>query len=388
MKVLGLAALLALVVVGMAPCQNELAHRDGTTEFTSRGNAGASSGEFLQRLPTDQLLGATSIVSFAVTLQDQTLATPETFSVVVRQDDPLLPGQPDMSTTGLLATIGPITVTFPGAGPISAAIYILTPTAPIPVPFLQSTGAPQNDLYVGVSTGPAATWTTDGLSMHISAAIGNPPTNTLGEQQSFVTVGYSGAPGISGLGWNVNTTTNQIVLGTGNRSWAINTRLADDVLQPFASNAAVFTSSPPTPNGTGTGANPNFGYAGIFPDMQRAGGPDGIGFRCRATAAIGSTCMLFLTVGVPFLPTAAPFPGVGLLVIDPTLTFPFGPLTPFLAIPTVAATGGQPATTSEATFGPFPGDVSLVGFVATGQCLTIDAVLVAGRLSTIGSIHF
>ena len=61
-------------------------------------------------------------------------------------------------------------------------------------------------------------------------------------------------------------------LGTGNRAWFIAARFAQDVLQPFADNPTVFIG------GTTAGLNPNFGYAGIFPDVVRG---DSISWRAR-----------------------------------------------------------------------------------------------------------
>jgi hypothetical protein len=158
--------------------------------------------------------------------------------------------------------------------------------------------------------------------------------------------GYSPAGvGASGLGWEFDATLmTPPALASGNRAWSMTTRLVNDVSQPFASNAANFTGPP-------AGSNPNFGYAGLWPDESRPdGSSDGLGIRVRTMNPVGTN--VFLVLGFSTFPCPMKMFGVGgSLVVAPPFIF-----TP--KVKTVAAPPDQPPTTSEAIFGPAPGSPS------------------------------
>jgi hypothetical protein len=374
----GLAVSLCLLLAGAVSGQNSIFHFDGTIEFTSRGANGINAKYLAQRLPGDQLCGATAITSVSIILQDQNVTTTEMATIEIRTNDPAGPatGAPDMSAAGLLASVPLGTIQFPGAGPVGVLALTSTFTPPIAIP-PTPTAMPGSDLYIGVAFPPAPGWTMDGISVNMS---GGP--NVPGEMQTSATPGYTGIAGSSGLGWDVDLTTGTAMLGTGNRSWRIQTFVAEDVCQPFADNPAAFM-------GAGAPLNPNFGYSGIFPDMNRmvagAVASDGFGYRVLATAAVGSSANLFVT-GPPLMPVATSVSPVGVICIDPLATIP-APFTPLLTQLTVAGPAGSPAGQSMATFGPFPGNPSIAGLVIHAQCLTIDITGLL-RLSTVGTLHF
>ncbi len=336
--------------------QNEMHHFDGTLEFVSRGSNSVNAKTLLQRLPADQICGAQALTDSFVFLQDQDFNTPETFTLELRGNNPAGPatGSPDMSAAGLIGTSGPIPLTFPtpttGVG--SAVIIQITYGAPIPIPSTPTVSVPANDVYVGVAFGPAPNWPTlDGISTGASGTTTTAPVSP-GEQMNPTAVGYTGTVGAAGLGWQADLTLlTAPSLGTANRAWYHATRWTNAVLQPSAHNNQVFTGNSTTLAGP-NGANPNFGYAGLWPWEQRPGGPDNIGFRARFTAPVGTPCTLL----IGFAPLATPLHvgGVqGVLCINPSPLF-------FIVETknTTAAPASQPSTTSQVQFGSYPGDAT------------------------------
>ena len=367
---------ITLAVTTTLLSQNELSFHDGTLEFSTRGAQGTGATMLMQRFPADQLCGASTVVEVTTTFTDWDISTVETGTLEIRRHDPNGPptGQPDLSPAGLLAS-GTFTVTFPGPGPAGSGRVVFSLLAALP-PALPG---PDGDLYVGWSLPASPAWPSDGLTVQISSNLGG----NAGEQMSPNTVGYSGQAGQAGMGGQANPATGIPFPMPGDAAFAIGVRFADDVLQPFADNPAVFTGSTWFPVGTGTGQNPNFGYAGIFPDMQRAGGSDGFGVRLRATAAIGSATLLFVGPAMTTTPIPTTF---GLVCVDPASMLP-GPFLPLTSLVTQAPPAAQPATTSEALFGPFPGDPSAVGFNLHAQCLTQDTATGSFRISTLATIR-
>jgi hypothetical protein len=342
---------LVLAVTALASAQRRLHHYDDTTEWTSRGNFGVLPGTALQRIPWDQAAGATALTEVVARIQDQDPLTPEAVTFELRSNDPFAPlGAPDMLPGGLLGVLGPFVVLFPGVGPTAFEFTFVGPAPGFPLPF--GIG-PAGDWYLGLSFGPAPAWPADGISAHISAAI----VGTAGEQMNPAAVGYTGAVGLAGLGWTFNAATGVLALGTGNRAWYMAGRYDKDVLQPYASNPAAFTASGPLPAGTGDGANPNAGYAGIFPMGARPVGADAIGLRLRTLAPVGTPTALI--VGTMLFPAPIFFPlGSGIdpasagLYLDPS-----APDTLILDLPlgvvTVPAPATEPAFVSDAWWGPF-----------------------------------
>ena len=353
-----LVALIAGTLTLQLAAQNALQHYDGTDEFTSRGGVGTAAKTLLQRIPMDQVCGRTGLSSLTCIIQDQSAATPESFTIEVRATDPAGPptGAPDMSPAGLLASVGPVPITFPGSG-VSAVVVTTALTIPL-APF--APGVPAGDVYIGLALPASPLWTTDGISIHISAAL----SGAAGEQMRAGAVGYTGAVGLSGLGWD-SPAGGPPVLGSGNRSWNVRAGFVDDTLQPFASNAAVFTGA------GGTGLDPNFGYAGIFPDTLARG--DTVGWRALATGSVGD--LAFLVLGPPLPAGPIVFAPFGLLCLVPS-----GPLTNVGLAFYGAAPPGEPATTVAATWGPFA--VPFTGFDAYAQALSFKLPAGIGVLTT------
>ncbi len=369
------------LVAGGAVAQNQLQHYDGTTEYTSRGAFGVNGGTIFQRLPGDQICGAAAITEIVATLQDQNTATTEQYTFEIRRNDPNGPpsGQPDMSPAGLLASVGPITAVFSTAATINLMTVstVFSPPLQLPPPTCL---VPADDLYVGLAFPASPQFPNDGISCHIS---GPTSAQNAGEQNSATTSGYSGQPGVAGMSWEYNATTGLISLSGGNRAWNIATRFTNDVLQPFAANTTVFTSSPVSVSGgTGTGANPNYGYAGIFPDEFRTTGPDDFGFRVRSSAPPGSTAYLFISFA--FLSPPWPLPGFGYFCIDPSIMIPnaFEPIAQSITQSAVLAG----TATSEALFGPYPGTPVLVGGIVPAQAATVSGTTIF--LSNAATLHF
>lgn len=363
----------------MAPAQNEIAHHDGTSEFSSRGAQLGAATTLMQRFPADQLCGTSTIVEIVTTFTDWNTGTPEMATVEIRRNDPTGPptGRPDMTPAGLIATTGSVPVPVaPGTGMAASARLVF----PLVVPLAPgSPVGPAGDLYVAWTLPASPAWPNDGLAIHISSSQGG----NAGEQMSPNATGYSGVVGQAGLGWQSNPNTGAPPAAMpGDGAFAIGLRFAEDVLQPFADNPSVFTGSTWVPAGTGTGQNPNFGYAGIFPDMMRAGGPDGVGVRLRATAPGGSVSQLYVGTGVLSTPIVV-LPGF--VCVDPSSMLG-GPYMPWTSGFTQAAAGLPPGT-SEVVFGPFPGNASFVGFDLHAQCLTVNALTGGLRVSALATIH-
>src|SRR5262249_5735374 len=200
------ASVLSILTLPLA-AQNALQHYDGTTEFTSRGASGTAAKTLLQRIPMDQACGRTAIASLTCTIQDQSAVTPESFTIEVRSTDPAGPptGAPDMSPAGLIASVGPTPITFPGTGVSAPVLTNAVAFAP---------GVPAGDIYIGLAFPAAPGWTADGISIHCSAAL----SGLAGEQMRATAIGYTGVAGLSGLGWD-SAAGGPPALGSGNRSW-------------------------------------------------------------------------------------------------------------------------------------------------------------------------
>jgi hypothetical protein len=361
-----LAIALSVAALGF-PQARRLQHYDGTVEFTSRGNFGVLPGTAMQRIPWDQAAGATAVLETVAIIQDQAAATPEAITLEVRANDPFGPptGAPDMAAPGLLGALGPFMVAFPGVGISAVEITFVVPAGGIPLP--AAVGVPAGDWYLGLAFGASPAWPMDGISTQISATAGG----AVGEQMNPLPVGYTGVAGVAGLGWTFNAATGVLGLGTGNRSWLIGGRYDKDVVQPYASNPVAFTASGMVPAGVGDGADPNFGYTGIFPDVARFGfaGSDMLGFRVRTTAPVGTPTALILTTVL--FPGPVVLPGIldpasSALFVDVTSASTF---TLDFGAGTVPAPAGEPAGLSDAWWGPFPLPPFFVGVTAYVQAV-------------------
>lgn len=291
-----------------ALAQNHIQHYSGTA-FTSRGSAGISAVTLLQRLPADQVCGRTAIQSISHVIQNDGLGGGmANWSIDVRRNNPAGPptGSPDMSSSGLIATL-PISFNFPGG--IAAFQLTVTPTTPIALP--PSTLGPSGDIYISValpSRGPIG-------GLHTSA-------------ESWTranAVGYTGTLGLVGLAWDsvAGGSPNPSAIGrVVNPSWHITTRFVDEVLQPFQVRAGQAW----------------FGYGGLFPDPAQG---DQIGLRAVAQGTSWDVSVLLVssTITAPIA-----IPGIGSLCLGSNAV----PVAASLFTPLV------PPSTVAATFGPYP----------------------------------
>ncbi|GAB4150171.1 MAG: hypothetical protein Fur0037_18660 [Planctomycetota bacterium] len=148
-----------------------------STSATSRGSLGGNAGEVIARIDADDYAGWANdpanpaqrlISAITCVVQDQNaVATPETFDVKIYSEDPANPGYP-LSSSGVVAVAGVPGPPAPASGTIAAAVRTLAFGTPVPV-------AVGSDVFVSFAV-PAAAWTSDGLSFHIS--LGYQPSST------------------------------------------------------------------------------------------------------------------------------------------------------------------------------------------------------------------
>lgn len=269
---------------------------DATSATSRSGLVPATAGDVLLQYDRTNVLGTGQgitglpggrINGFRVVLQDQDAATPEQFSLVVIEDDPTNPGNPNPAPTAELLRTGPIP-TPAGTGPVA---FVLTFTLTTPADIAPATST----WYFGVGLPANPSWPLDGLSGHIALYY----TGTAGDNPR------AGAP---------------------NRTFAV-TRPGAMVVQATTERAAAFgllTEAPAVGLGADItpsaqrGPNPSFGVAGMFPDI--AGRGDGLALRLRDTANAGNLTALLM--GLAILPSPITIPGVtGQLFLDPTVTF-------------------------------------------------------------------
>jgi hypothetical protein len=367
-------ALAALALAAAARAQNEVHHFDGTTEtFTRWGILGAPVTDpqiWYQRLPGDQIGGATGIVSTTATLFDFAPASVETVRLAVHADGGGRPGP-------VIAASGDIVVSGPGFGNEFTVTIDWTggTGVPVPLPSTPDCAVPANDLWVAVEcVDPGAL--RDGL--FIGSSIGTPGEQANRAAPSDYSVHW--ASGIRGLTYARNTVTGVLVSLGGNSSWWIRLGLADDVLQPFAKNPQRFTGSATADDGL----DPNYGHAGIWPDPFAG---DLSGVRLGSSLAPGGVAILFHSPAtgparfVPFLNGVAclGLPRVS-LAASPLVAPGSSPHSP----PPDNVAGLSLAATSEAIFGPHP-----LPPLPPGYRLRLQAVAVSHgewRISTLATI--
>lgn len=302
-------------LTGSSFAQNAIQHYAGTN-FASRGSASTAATTLLQRLPNDQNCGATGIHSVVHAMQGPTVgALP--YSLEIRRNDATAPptGAPDMSAAGLIASV-PLTISIPPNMALQVTTVFATPVV-LPAVY----GLPAGDVYVGIALGTATA--TSGLWLHVSQPVVSP--------LRAGAVGYTGIADEAGMGWEA-AAGGPPQIAARNLAWNIRTRLVDDVVQPFVTDA----SNQPILD---------FGYAALFPDavVRR----DRIGWHARAQGNVGDLAILI--VG-PRAAQPTVFPGVGTLCIANSGPWPF-----VLDAAIYRRDGLEPAGTMNAVFGPYVG---------------------------------
>ena len=349
MKTLISLAILAVATSGGA---QQFMHHDGTNEDHSRG-IGTSFDQItvLQRFPWNQCCGRTRLCCVEFTLHDVNPFTPESAYLEIRRSNPpsiAFPlGSPDMTGTGLIY-FAPVPLVFTtNVQKFSFAINGGGPTPCLDLPAILS--GPGGDFYVGMRFRPQPSWPIfDGVSCMFSGRTTIPPQ--VGEQFNPVIKPMYAPVANPGLGWSHNVTSGITSIHPQDVAWAIGVGLIEDVCQPFAANGASFTGV------GGTGNNPNFGYAGIWPN-----GPDLIGWRVRSMAAPNSGCVLLLGPNLPFPQDLSLFGLYGLLCIEP-----------WIALAQITQPDAPCRSNSSATFGPLINPVPGSQFCIGAQAVTID----------------
>ena len=177
--------IVGLGLAGSMHAQNAIQHSSGAN-FASRGSAGTSACTLLQRLPNDQICGATAVHSVVHAMQGPTVgALP--YTLEIRRNDPAGPstGAPDMLPSGLVAGV-PLSISIP---PNMAFLVTTTPSTPITLPVVY--GVPAGDVYIGLALGAATA--TSGLWLHLGQPAANPMRPGA--------IGYTGIVGEAGMGW-------------------------------------------------------------------------------------------------------------------------------------------------------------------------------------------
>lgn len=355
----------ALTLPTRAPSQGNLMyHYDGTTEFTSRGVGGTAQKMVLQRVPADQLCGATMLYSVTAVIQDQDASTAEGPITLEIRGDGVPPNSPNMA--GAICSLPLAPIPFGGTGVVAMKLTITLAT-PCVLPGICS--SPAGDIYLGFGLPAVPNWPTDGISVHISA----------NELHCPSCVPYPASPYPAGspihstnLGWDVGFVggaPSTVHLGTLNRAWNIGGRYREDTMQPYADNPLRFT-------GGAAGNNPNFGYAGIWPDASLG---DGLGFNVQSSLPVGSAYFLLLGFelcpGLPLPPNLLTPDSSQILCLMPFVVL--GPVLTVAPPPCLRWFGGAETSVSQASFGPIT-----LPFVSCGNNGSIRAqgVGIAGSL--------
>ena len=330
--------------------QVEVHHYDGTTESFSRFGINGSvyaPQTWYARLPGDQIGAATGVISTTVALLDVNGSTTETIRFRLFAGD----SAPAHRPGALIAESALLTVSGPGVGSFFLVSFDWTggTGVPVPLPGSPDCRVPDNDLYVAVqnvSGGSAVPF--DGL--FIGSSFGTP-----GEQfNPNVPSDYINSAGaFRGLTFVRNDANGTLATLGGNLAFFIRTGLSNDVLQPFAANPGRFTG----PSSAGDGQNPNYGYAGIWPD-----GPAGdqLGVRLGSQLPPGGVALLFIS---PATQPGVPLGGLGVFCLAPPLLF--------LGTRPLLAPGGS-------THSPPADDFSLLALLATSEAIFGPYVIPAG----------
>ena len=209
------------------------------------------------------------IAGVSYVIQDNTAETQEVYDLRVRTGNAIT--GPDPTPGGLKISV-PL-VSPGGTGSIAWQISTVFGT-PLTIPCA-------DEWFLGIGLGPAFAWIVDGLGLHSSqhntGSGDNPRTAYMPTPPSF-------AWGISPSG---------VVVHDGPRDWRIGALTGCAVLNVGAIH-------------TGAAPSPNFGVAGMYPDVAKPVRGDGLCFRVTDATNAGGLAFLFFTF--PTVPVwASPF---------------------------------------------------------------------------------
>jgi hypothetical protein len=267
MRSLATLALLLCPSTALAQLQNEFeiypADHAGGTQFFARGTFGSGEGSVFQDYPPSHQRGigdegtSCRLTGFEFVISDGDGQTPETFEVAVRRGDATGPA------LGAAGLIGAVSVNTPSAaaGPIALEITVSL-TTPLTVPC-------DDHLYVGTQLPADPDWPGDGVANAVYV--------------------HSQDPALAGMpshAWQIvgSPDTGQVSKpGDGTLNMSVRT------LAPVL-NMGV--------NGSTGPVDPDFGPAGMYPDVGRArGAAHGLIFRVRDGVSANGTAILLFGTG-------------------------------------------------------------------------------------------
>lgn len=291
---------------------------NGQITATSRFSVGAAAGEVMTVVKGEEyagwgtdLPGTRTITSIYMIIQDQdAVATPEVFDVILYPESLVTPGTPDLTAPVVFSTgvTGPAA---PTTGVIAAAAKIITPATPVSVPIV-GTG----DIFVSFSLPANAGWpATDGLSTN--AIYGYAPGATFtvfdtpGQDQQPVTpVTVDNTHSFSRVGAATNVIVNQCrsqILDVAHNG-------TGGVALGITNQASLLGSANPPPTGFGPAPGTGDFMSGVAPDVFgiNPGRVDDVAFDYfRGLPAANNLVLFFADVGSfgPEIPLGLIFPG-------------------------------------------------------------------------------
>ncbi len=182
----------------------------GTTSFTSRGNIGTGSGDILMGLHNSHWRGigddgaACTVSGFRSTLQDQNIATQESYHWVVRSGSDA--NGPTTGSGGLLHRFGPLNAPS-GAGGGAAWFLTTNLSTPAAMPC-------EAHVSIGIELSAQPAWNTDGMSCHAS-------TSALADQHANAL----------DMAWQIIGSASSATHPSSKRSWSHRALLANPTLQ-------------------------------------------------------------------------------------------------------------------------------------------------------------
>jgi hypothetical protein len=349
---------------------------------TSRFSVGSVAGEVMTVVKGEEYAGwgtdvpgSRTITSVYMIIQDQdAVATPEVFDVILYPESLATPGTPDLNAGVTFATgvTGPAA---PTTGIIAAAAKIITPATPVSVPIVGS-----GDVFISfrLPATPVA-FPTDGLSTNAIYGFAPGATFTVFDvpgpnQQPQVPITVNNTHCFSRVGTNPTVIINQC------RSHIIDVAHngTGGVVLGITNQASLLGSANPPPAGYGPAPGTGDFMSGVAPDVVgfNPGRADDIAFDYfRGAAAANNLVLFFADVGAfgPEVPLGLIFPGsTGTVCMNSTF-FQIGSA--------IADTTGEAylVTTFPAAVRPLAAGLNVIQ-----QALELDIASSAFRLSPCG----
>jgi len=291
-------------LAGAVAAQNQFEVYPEETDAVTRSLINSVEGDILTKVDgaifngvgTTDSTQLGEVKSFFGVLQDFNGSTREFFDVVIRQDDPANPGQPDPSLGGILlssnptpGTLGSQTLAFAATSSTMPMVFGAVVTLNTPARILPTTAT----WYFGFNIASNPNWgamtNADGMGVQQASyyGLGSPFPMTHDNPRT-------GAPPTA---YSVDTV-NNLVNTDADTTLHLGIGVTGSVITPGADVIASARA--------GT-INPNFGVAGQFPDslgtnggasyQQRNGANDGLALRVRDTANAGGMATIWAAGG-------------------------------------------------------------------------------------------